>query len=853
MEQYYSIKQQYGETLLLFQVGDFYELFFEDAKKAAAFLGITLTTRGTNNGEPIPLCGVPVHALEYYLVKLVKGGFSVALCDQLEEAKLGVVVRRGVTQVFTPGTLTDETLLDQKSSSYLFSFFPIKDTWGLLFGELITGHIFVTILPAKDSKQLEVELSRFFPDEVLLPATPDGRLYEPFFKQRGYHTTIRQADTANDLAANQWIIKQFTTSAVKQVLAYEAMKNSLYLLYSYLAQHQRSTLEQFNTLHVYRPDDYMLLDPATQKNLDLIVNNYDGSRTHSLLALMDRAVTPMGSRMIKKWITRPLVKEEQIALRLDAVGHIKDHVPILQSIESHLQKIGDIERSIGRIGLGRGTLQDYKSLLYAFDAIEQLQILLESMPIQLLKSIAAQIGSFRQLKQLLIAALNQDETLDYTIRRGFDYELDSMRDRVEKSNDALQELEQAEQKSTGIASLKIRYNGVYGYYIEVTKPNIHLVPDRFIRHQTLVGKERYTTAELRLLASEIITAQSTIVAFEKAVFERVKSEVGLYVSQLRATAQALSHLDALYAFAKVAWQQGYERPLFNTMRSIVIKQGRHPIVEATLQHRFIPNDVLINDTQSLWVITGPNMGGKSTFLRQIALISIMAQCGSFVPAAAANLPLFDRLFTRIGAGDNVAEGKSTFLVEMEETAYICKHATERSLVILDEVGRGTSTFDGLALAQAIIEYMYTTIKSRCLFATHYHQLTHLSQTHPGVVSYYAASTKQADRMVLLYKIIPGSADGSFGIEVAKLAQIPHEIIIRAEGLVKELTSKEQMYGTAMVASDRDNALLAAQDTIESLQKALNRLQHTYAPLEELDPSNISPKQALDLLWKIKEN
>lgn len=848
MEQYFAIKEQHPDTILLFQVGDFYELFFDDAKTAAAFLGITLTSRGKNNGDPIPLCGVPVHALDYYLVKLVRGGFRVALCDQLEQAQPGVVVRRGVTQVFTPGTLTDEKLLDQKSASYLFAFFPLKDQWGLLFGELMTGQLFVTTLPSTDAKLLDNELARFFPDEIVIPATREGRAYEAFFKQRGYYTSTSAHDATTDADAAAWLKKSFKPDAVSLVIGHEVLRSALTVFYGYLKKNQEQALEQFHALHYYKPDDYVLLDSATQRNLDLVRNSNDGSARHTLFSLLDRATTPMGSRLIKKWITRPLVKVAAIAQRADAIEYFKQHIPLLHQLEDQLHKVGDLERIVGRIALNRAQLHDYRGLSTAFGAIVPMRAALETTQISVLTTIATQLGSFTQLKQLLEAALD-DTGSDDIIKTGFDQELDIIRQRARQSNEALLAFEQQEQAATGIQSLKVRFNNVHGYYIEITQANAHRVPEHYIRQQTLVGKERYMTQALQQLAGEIITAQATMESVEKLVYERVKGEVALHLTQLRLCAQAVAYLDALCAFAKLAWHNGYVRPTFNEVGALEISQGRHPVVEASSDHQFIPNDTSLNNDQSMWIITGPNMGGKSTYLRQVALISIMAQCGSFVPAAAAHLAILDRIFTRIGAGDNVAEGKSTFLVEMEETAQICRQATKNSLVILDEVGRGTSTFDGLAIAQAVIEYLYTVVQARCLFATHYHELTQLCQTYPAMASYYAASQQQGDRIVLLYKIVRGTADGSFGIEVAKVAQLPEPIIKRAQQLVTEFAQQETKYIPAHSAAVTSND---AQEIV-ALRQQLAAYQQREQRLLSVDYDNLTAKQAYDLIWSFKEN
>lgn len=855
MQQYYEIKQQLPDTILLFQVGDFYELFFDDAKTVSAFLGITLTKRGHHNGEPIPLCGVPVHALKHYLHKLVRGGFKVALCDQLETAVPGKMVRRGVTQILTPGTLTDMQLLDEKSASYLFSFFPVGEQWGLLFGELLTAQLFATVLPKDADKQLESELVRFFPDEILIPSCPAGLPFQRFFQQLGYFTSLEGADPHDDEQArtvNSWMQTQFTSSMLTQVEQHEALRCALHNFYFYVRKNQVSALEQFHALHFYEPDDFLMLDAATQRNLELVKNSQDGSRKNTLCSVMDRAVTAMGSRMIRKWIMRPLVKQTALEHRLDAVQAFMRNVSVNQQIHELLADVGDLERIVGRIALRRGSLHDYVGLKRALAVLPQLhRVLGAEQQVDLVQLILSHMQQFGELYQLLLSALNEDTSVEWMIKAGFDEHLDYLRSVIAGSNKKIVELERAEQVATGIASLKMRYNNVQGYYIEVTKTNAALVPDRYIRQQTLVGRERYTTHELRNLQDEIASAHAEVERAEKEAFERVQQVVAQHVASLRRLAHAVAHLDALHSFACVASDYGYVRPTFNDRRDIVIQQGRHPVVESVLTASFIPNDTVLTDEQSLWIITGPNMGGKSTYLRQVALICIMAQCGCFVPAQSASVPLLDRIFTRIGSGDNLAGGKSTFLVEMEETALICSSATQKSLVILDEVGRGTSTFDGLALAQAIVEHIFVTVQARCLFATHYHELTALQERYPGIVSFYAASKKTPQGILFLHAMVRGVADGSFGLEVAKLAQLPVSVIARADDILHGLLHKDGIV-SLKPATKEQAGTWGHEAELAKLREEVAAGKRVAQLIESIDYNELSPKKAFDLLWKLKE-
>jgi DNA mismatch repair protein MutS len=898
MKQYFELKEHHPDALMLFQVGDFYELFFEDAKKASAALGIALTTRGKNKGEPIPLCGVPVHALDHYLVKLIKAGFHVAICDQLEAPKPGSVVKRGVTQVLTPGTLTDTKLLDEKAASYLFSFFPMQDSWGLLFGELLTAQLFATVLPNDAEKSLEAELIRFFPDEILLPVdSTETKPFISFFAQRGYVTTLcapYMQESPESMVADTWLQEHFPHQATI-VREKKSLHAAVQLFYQYLSKNQQRALGQFHSLHLYQPDDFLLLDAATQRNLELIKNLQDGTTRHTLFSLVDRAATAMGSRMVKKWLLRPLVKKEQIMHRHDAVALFVQDISFANTVDQLLSHVGDIERVVGRIALSRATLHDYTMLLNALTIIPQLKMTVQyKSTTGLCQVIGQSMGDFSRVRHLLEAALNTDATKPWIIRPGFDERLDQLRDLIEHANQKIIELERQEQQATGINSLKIRYNQAHGYAIEITNANLDAVPEYYVRKQTLVGKERFMISALDALQADIENARTEIEQVENAIYERIKAEVNSYVSDLRKLAHALSTLDALLSFGKISYAQGYVRPHFTTEPGILIEKGRHPVIEQTLAHSFIPNDTCLTQEESLWIITGPNMGGKSTYLRQVALICIMAHCGLFVPAQRAVLAPLDRIFTRIGAGDNLAEGKSTFLVEMEETALICTQATKNSLVILDEVGRGTSTFDGLAIAQAVVEYLHQVVKPNCLFATHYHELTLLQEQFPGIVNYYAASKKTAQGILFLYTMKRGVADGSFGVQVAKLAQLPAAVIDRAEYILTVLSHTEHAQSVAlrsvmgehvrtlekgeknsgkqlsfggMQEATGDMSIIA---DLEQLRRENVRLKKEYAALQqeladlarhkkslaalaELDVETVSPKQAFDLLWRLKES
>ncbi|MCG2756554.1 DNA mismatch repair protein MutS [Candidatus Dependentiae bacterium] len=871
MQQYFQIKSQYENAILLFQVGDFYELFFDDAKIISKFLNIALTSRGKNNGENIPLCGIPVHALNHYLIKLVRGGFKVVICDQLTKPTPGKVVERGVTQVFTPGTLTDSSMLDEKSASYIVSVFPNPKNYGLIFTELLTAQLFATTIPIKEIKILESELARYNPDEIILPKIKSNNSYFSYFKNLGYFAAESEyiPNDHNFDSSKLWLEKQFNEQTIKTLLNYPEIGYSLHTLYFYLKKNQEKSLDQFNKINFYKPDDYLILDSATLKNLEILKNNQDSGRKNSLLEILDKAKTPMGSRQIKKWLSRPLISKEKITERSKVVTEFCKNINFMQQIEEILSNINDLERIAGRIALNRANRIDYLSLKQSLILIPNLNILLLNYKnLDYIQKITAKFYDFSPLINLIESSINEDISGEWIIKKGFDLYLDRLRSLVQDSQKEILKLEQQEISKTGISSLKIRYNNISGYYIEITNPNLNSVPQYYQEQQKLVNRKRFTTQELKNLEQEIFKAQNEIDIVQTEVFNRVKEEVGTYLNQLRNLAQSISWLDAIFSFAKIAYENNYTTPVFNDNNEIFIKSGRHPVVEQKLENNFEPNDTSLNNKENLWIITGPNMGGKSTYLRQVALICIMAQCGSLIPAQMANMPILDRIFTRIGSGDNLAQGKSTFLVEMEEAATICTQATKNSLVILDEVGRGTSTFDGIALAQSIIEHINQNLGAKCLFATHYHELTELEKIFPTIANYHMLSKKINDTVIFLHKIAPGIADSSFGIEVAKLANLPTKLITRANEILNTIKTEHSPYKNIkfnesknifsnqtsvfdLNKKEHDAKINALLDKIIILENKLKEKESEIVSIKNLNLDELSPKQVFDFIWKIK--
>jgi len=862
MRQYYSIKNRFPQEIVLFQVGDFYEIFDEDAKKVSASLGIVLTQRGvTDDNQPIPLCGFPRHTADTYLLKLISAGFRVVMCDQVPSAEPSKLIERTVSQVLTPGTLVDAKLLDEKSAIYLAVISLIDAAYGVLFIEILTGRIVATVVSAEQKALLESELGRFLPQEVLVPQYAQVASLEPFIRSLGYITT--EVPFTNERYGD-WIGRVAGASA-SLIMQTRALVASINIMHGYLQKNNPQALANIQQVDVYKPEDFLILDAATQRNLELVKNNQDGTRAHTLLAVLDGAVTAMGSRIIKKWILRPLADKIALKARQSYVHYFFKHAGVREHCAQLLRKIGDFERVVGRIALQRASHEDYLRLMKAMTLLPELyggigkEDLQDFLTLGICRHTYAFQAKAEMLNSLLSVSLNDDENFEGKIKAGYHTELDRLRSLIQHESQAIAMLEQKEQQLSGISSLKIRFNSIHGYGIEITKTHVHLAPDRYTRLQTLVNRERFTTQELKDLEYSINRAQTTIAEIEREIFVTISQKVFEHVSSLKLIAQELAELDGYLGLAQSAYDNNFICPIMIDGRDFVVKQGRHPMVEqrmrACRQGQFIGNDVTLTEQERLWIITGPNMGGKSTFLRQSALIAIMAHMGSFVPAQSAHIPLFDRIFTRIGAADNVAQGKSTFWVEMEETALICDKATERSLVILDEVGRGTSTYDGLAIAQAVVEYIYAHIKARCLFATHYHELTDLVENHNGIVAYHAASKKTGDNIVLLHSIRQGCAQGSFGIEVAKGAHLPSVIVARAQAILatfmqQSISMKQGDHQVVAAMQQEQDTIIAATPTLHDAERKQYDVLRTM--LQELDLDSLSPRQAYDLVGKLKD-
>lgn len=829
MRQYHEIKQQFSDALVLFQVGDFYELFFDDARKAATFLGIALTKRGYHEGEPIPLCGVPLHTKDHYITKLIKGGFRVVLVDQLTPAIPGKIVERGVSCVLTPGTLTQTNLLSDKNASYCAALVYDGAMLGISFCELLTGQVLITTIPVEDMVSLEAELARFKPAEIIIAESTTLAVQQQL-KKWGYALSpLASSALISWESIRDNIAEKMPAFILQSTLA----QHTIALLFSYLRKIQYS-IDHFDSFVYYAPHDGMVMDACTIRHLELIENMYDQSGQHTLCEVLDHCGTSMGSRLLKKWLMRPLLTLPAIEQRQAMVRFFQENQALATSIREHIQRIGDIERLVGRLMLKRAQFADYRMLVRSLESVVELIMVLAPYQDQaLMPAVIQNRAQYQNLYEYLKKRISLEDDTQWIIAAGYDDTLDHMRALNSSEVQHIIALERREIERTGISSLKIKYNQIQGYAFEITKANSHLVPADFQLIQNLVNRDRYSTPELKKLEQDLLQAQQRMKSYEQELFVHIETTVFNACALLRVAAQHVAHLDVLLSFAQLANQEGYCIPRVHHDRMLTIEQGKHPVVAQLLKHEYIANDVMLTQEHSMWIITGPNMGGKSTLMRQVALSAIMAQIGAPIPAQRASMPLFDQLFTRIGASDQVARRKSTFFLEMEETARICARATRTSLVILDEIGRGTSTYDGIALARAIAEFIAQR-NIFCLFATHYHELAQLAQQVSCIQAYHAASKATEQGVILMHKIVPGVSEGSFGIQVAREALVPPAIIERAQELLQELSTAPTPKPTPRA---QQHMLVAEHPVIHHLK--------------QLNCEELSAKQALDLLWSYK--
>ncbi len=791
MEQYYIIKKKYKDAILFFRVGDFYETFGDDAKLVSKELNIVLTTRG----KGIPLAGVPYHAVDNYIARLIQKGYKIAVCDQLEEPPAKGIVKRDVVRVITAGTIIEESLLDAKENNYLAAFTLEISVLGLAFVDVSTAEFYcMQVEDENPIPRLIMEFSRFNPKECLIPQylMKNEELIEAIHQNFEIVLTPYEEFYFSYEHAKQTLLEHFQVLSL-EVFGCENTPSAIQAagaIISYLQETQKGPVQNIRQVKTQHLEDYMFIDAATIRNLELIRNLRDGSTKGTLLQVLSGTNTPMGRRLVQNWLLHPLQNVDLINARLDGVSELKETNILRADLNEILAQTTDIERLISRINYKRTSAKDVLGLNATLKLVPQFAELLASSKSKILNQLRESLKGLPTIVQLIDTAIVSDSTEkgSQIIKEGYNKELDQLRESVKSGKKYIEELETKEQRRTGIKSLKVRYNKVFGYYIEITKANLKLVPKDFIRKQTLVNAERFITPDLKEYEAMVLNNQEQIDELEKQIFNEVLDKICQITKEIQAIANALAQLDVLSTFAEIAQKNNYTRPFMTSDTSIEIKEGRHPVIEQlVINEPFIPNDVYMDcEKDCLLIITGPNMAGKSTFLRQIALISLLAQIGSFVPAKSAKLSIVDRIFTRIGAVDDLSRRQSTFMVEMIETATIMNQATAKSLIILDEIGRGTATFDGLSIAWAVAEFIHDQIGAKTLFATHYHELTELTNFLVGAKNYNVAVAESHGKIHFLRKVVPGSSSKSYGIQVAKLAGLPSTIIDRATDILTQI-------------------------------------------------------------------
>lgn len=804
MEQYLQIKNDYPDTILFFRLGDFYEMFFDDAKIASEELDLVLTGKLCGLEERAPMCGVPFHSCEGYIAKLVSRGYKVAICEQMENPALAKgIVKREVIRVITPGTVIESSMLEDGQNNYLCSIHACENETGVCFADVSTGEFYVTAISGSDvPAKINNQLATFQPKEILLnPSAAAMDLVVRFIKARlGAFTET--ADDLTDYSDAAALVEQTLNPAELQNLVSQNSPASVFAVAAVIRRLQdtckQTAIETPTAVEVYSENQYMALDMSARRNLELTRSMMTGDKKHSLLWVIDKTKTPMGKRLIRRWLENPLLSIPKITRRQNAVAEMTDAVVKRDKIRQALTGVTDMERLVTRIVYGAANARELRTLCAAIGHLPGIKSLLAGASSAFVQQIEADIDELQDIAEQIDCAIEEEPPFTLRegglIKAGYNAELDELRSIMNDTAGLIAEIEEREKAATGIPKLKVGYNKVFGYYIEVTNSYKELVPDTYIRKQTLVNAERYITDELKKLESRIIGAKDRSTALEYELFCAVRKSVADSSERIQSTARALARLDTVCSLAEVAEKRGYVCPRVDDSGEIRITDGRHPVVEALLDGGvFVPNDTLLdkNDNRCA-IITGPNMAGKSTYMRQIALIVILAQMGSFVPASSAQIGVCDAIFTRVGASDDLATGQSTFMVEMNEVATILKNATASSLIVLDEIGRGTSTFDGMSIARAVLEYVCKkrTLGAKTLFATHYHELTAMEGMLDGVKNYSIAVKKRGDDITFLRRIVRGGADESFGIEVAKLAGVPDSVVRRAKAILKELEANK---------------------------------------------------------------
>ncbi|CFX45638.1 DNA mismatch repair protein MutS, type 1 [Syntrophomonas zehnderi OL-4] len=846
IEQYLQIKREHHDSILFFRLGDFYEMFFEDAQLASRELEIVLTARD-GGAEKIPMCGIPYHAVNNYLPRLIAKGHKVAICEQVEDPKQAAgIVKREVTRIITPGTLLEEFMLDEEQNNYLAAIDVKGDLIGFAYIDISTGDFRITEMMGREARhELDSELRRVSPAECLISAraTNNSLWNEDMSEQDILPTLYPEADMNWDDSLSI-LYNHFGFDAREQfgLQQYSIGIQAAAMIIHFLDSTQKSRLLHIDRLTGYHSSNYLELDAFTRRNLELTAGIRSGRKEGSLLDILDHCRTSMGKRNLRRWLEQPLMNINDINLRLDGVEELLRQIKLRETCREYLDQIYDLERLSAKIGSGLVNARDLLALKKSLAVLPELKESLAGCQSAILLDIA-HLDPLTALVELVDAAIDEDAGLSVKeggiIKTGYNPEIDELRNLSTQGANYLIELENREKLRSGIKNLKVGYNRVFGYYLEVSKANINLVPPDYIRKQTLVNSERYITDELKNYEHKILGAREKLFALEYQIFLEIRQRLEAFIPSIQASAQAVADLDVLVSLAQLAYLHDYVRPQLSLDGKLDIKAGRHPVVEQTLtDSRFVPNDIHLDMQENRFaIITGPNMGGKSTYMRQAALINILAQMGSFVPANEAQVSIVDRIFTRVGAADDLSAGQSTFMVEMVELANIIKFATPQSLIILDEIGRGTSTYDGLSIAQAVSEYIHDKIKARTLFATHYHELTALDESRSGLTNLSVSVMETGESVTFLKKVLPGKADKSYGIHVAQLAGLPRVVTDRAYEVLASLENEAFKPGRPLI----EQISLFNEPPSEILEE-----------LDRLDVDSLSPREALSILYKWKE-
>jgi len=844
MKQYYEIKKSHQDCILFFRLGDFYEMFEDDAIEACKILGIVLTARSKGENK-IPMCGIPFHAAPNYIAKLTRAGKKVAICEQLTDASLPGIVQRGVVKIITPGTTLDEQILDQKTSSYICSIDKVANSFFFVIADISTGEFRFT--NCENFGLLVTEIEKNKPRELIYKS--NGLVSTKEIDQIKRHFSETYCFEFEEIDNDILNYFDFCLIEYKEFQNKKEAESSIKLLLSYLRRTQKNNLNHLNNLRFYDSRDFMCLDEATVKNLELLQNSRENIVHGSLLGILDKTTTSFGGRMLKKVIIQPLMSLDKIEKRLNIIDFFLTNQNLLLDLRSILKEINDIERIIGRLSLNSGNARDLRGIYNSYQAIKKVKKILTEINQKELNVIANQIDTIDLVIDNIGRAIIEDAPHSIKeggiIADGYNVELDYLKNISKDGKLVIQSIQEREIKRTGIGSLKVKYNRVFGYYIEISNSNLKDVPEDYTRKQTLANAERFSTPELKEYEEKILGAEEKIGELELKIFTEIKQTILESTIKIQECARQLSIIDVMSTLALVSWENNYTRPTMHDGQDLMLIESRHPVIEKLNPiEQFIPNDLDLSDTEKLMLITGPNMGGKSTYLRQVALITLMAHLGMYVPAKSAKIPLVDRIFTRVGASDNLVRGQSTFWVEMEETALILKNATEKSLIILDEIGRGTSTFDGVSIAWGIVEYLHNSIKAKTLFASHYHELIALASKLEFAVNYSVSVIENSEKgVVFLYKIVKGGINKSYGIEVAKLAGLPSEVTNRAKEILKDL--EKEVLGNENLNND----------IIPLQERQTFNLKFEPNPLLEqiknIDLNNLTPVQAFQKLNEFK--